>query len=137
MKETKGRDVRVLPITKDMKKHLLRRITEINDSKLYNNYNHQYDSYLSLYSNGDIITDERITKRFAIDMKHLHKKDPSIPIITFHGLRHSCASWLLYKGVDMKIIQEILGHSDLHLTSEIYTHISLEQKLEALNRLQG
>jgi len=39
-----------------------------------------------------------------------------------HTLRHSCATLLIKSGVDIKIIQEILGHSRVE-TTQIYTHI--------------
>jgi site-specific recombinase XerD len=50
--------------------------------------------------------------------------------VTTHSLRHSFASHLLDSGVDIKIIQELLGHSSLK-TTEIYTHVSAK-KLETI-----
>lgn len=47
--------------------------------------------------------------------------------IRFHDLRHTHASILLYKGVDIKTISERLGHSDILTTLNIYTHIIAEQ----------
>lgn len=47
--------------------------------------------------------------------------------IRFHDLRHTHASILLYKGVDVKTISERLGHSDILTTLNIYTHIIAEQ----------
>ena len=43
--------------------------------------------------------------------------------MSFHDLRHSCASLLYAHGVSLKEIQEWLGHSDISTTSNIYTHL--------------
>ncbi|RLI86748.1 MAG: hypothetical protein DRP01_03530 [Archaeoglobales archaeon] len=51
-----------------------------------------------------------------------------------HDLRHTTASYLAMKGVSLKIIQELLGHSDIKAT-QIYSHLCPETIREALSLL--
>ncbi len=43
--------------------------------------------------------------------------------VTFHSLRHAAASLLLSQGLDMKVVQDVLGHSDIRLTANTYAHL--------------
>jgi integrase len=55
--------------------------------------------------------------------------------VTFHSLRHSCASALLLAGVPDVEVAHILGHRDTTVTRAIYTHWFRDQKSTALERL--
>jgi integrase len=41
----------------------------------------------------------------------------------FHDLRHTCATLLLKQGVHVKYVQELLGHADISLTLNVYSHV--------------
>jgi integrase len=46
-----------------------------------------------------------------------------LPDIRFHDLRHTCATLLLSKGVHVKLVQELLGHSTIAVTLDTYSHV--------------
>lgn len=53
----------------------------------------------------------------------------------YHDLRHSCTSFLAARGVAQRVVMEILGHSQLSTTSQIYTHPDPDQLREATGRM--
>lgn len=52
-----------------------------------------------------------------------------------HDLRHTAASVLLLQGTDMRTVMEILGHSRMATTSDLYTHVLAEVKADAAARM--
>lgn len=55
-----------------------------------------------------------------------HCQNAKIPVITVHGLRHTHASLLLYKGVSVQSVAKRLGHADTTVTQRTYLHIISE-----------
>jgi integrase len=56
--------------------------------------------------------------------------------VTFHSLRHTFASWAMMRGVSLKELQELLGHSSLAMTMW-YAHLAPERLRTAVSRLEG
>lgn len=64
-------------------------------------------------------------------------KRVGIKELNFHSLRHTFATRLREQNVDIKVISELLGHSDWKITQSIYVHASLDYKkdsVDAFNR---
>lgn len=72
-------------------------------------------------SNGRIMVSSDINASLTKRLKKL-----SLPRITFHGLRHTHASILLYKGVSILSVSRRLGHSSVNTTQATYLHIVRE-----------
>lgn len=52
-----------------------------------------------------------------------------------HDTRHTCVSLLTKEGVDERIIKKIVGHAGKGVTQQVYTHMDMEQLLEAINKI--
>jgi site-specific recombinase XerD len=74
-------------------------------------------------------------------MRHQHASELlarlGLPDLVFHELRHTCASLLLAQGVDPRAIMEILGHSQLSTTTDIYSHVGTELLAEAARQMDA
>jgi integrase/recombinase XerD len=108
----KGGKERIVPVPKELLNELKDYINKINTENIFPLSSRQV---------------ERIIKNTA-------KKAGISKKVTPHVLRHSLATTLLSKGVDIRFIQEILGHSSLNIT-QIYTHVVPNQLKEIYQRI--
>lgn len=60
-----------------------------------------------------------------------------LPHIRFHDLRHSAAPLLLTLGIHPKVVQELLGHSQIFVTLDVYSHILPTLQEEAMRQLHA
>jgi integrase/recombinase XerD len=72
-------------------------------------------------------------QHFARELKELAAASGLAPrLVSPHVLRHAFASHLLHNGADLRIVQTLLGHTDIS-TTQIYTHV-VEERLKSLVR---
>ncbi len=62
-------------------------------------------------------------------------KQAALPDIRFHDLRYSAAALLPSLGVHPKVVQELLGHTQISMTMDIYSHVLPGMQEDAINRL--
>lgn len=58
-----------------------------------------------------------------------------LPRMRFHDLRHTCATLLLAQGVHPRIVMDILGHSQISLTMNLYSHVIPTMQAEVADRI--
>jgi integrase len=113
---TKSKRERVIPISKPLKKIL--KSVKSNGSYVFNKSGERFNpTYAS-----------RAFKR-SVRFAGLDDK------IHFHTLRHSFASNLAQRGVNLYVIQKLLGHSKI-TTTQIYSHLRTEDLVKAINELK-
>lgn len=86
--------------------------------------------YLLLSDNGKNLTRQEVYVFIHGLGKKIHKN------ISPHTLRHSYATHLLENGADLRVVQELLGHSDV-ATTQLYTHISKKRLKEVYFAING
>jgi integrase len=115
--KTKGsrRSVKLTQGTLDaLRSHLKRQLQEIRAGSLWR-------------ENGLVFASET---REPLDRRYLTSRrfkglleSAGLPEIRFHDLRHTCATLLLSKNVNPKIVSEMLGHATIAITLDTYSHI--------------
>lgn len=116
----KGSKERLVPLNKNAIKALKNFYPE--REYLINKYNLDTKKVL-LHESGKPFTRQDIYKFIHSQGLKLHKS------ISPHTLRHSFATHLLENGADLRVVQELLGHSDV-ATTQLYTHISKKRLKE-------
>lgn len=130
--EPKSTDSNRVIAVPDMVMEIIQKQIRVNNHYKQLLQNEYFDKgYLICHNNGAPIRPDYLTKNFAnfIQSKGLKK-------IRFHDLRHTCASLMLKSGVAMKTASEILGHSSISITADLYTHVLQDTKQVAANQIE-
>ena len=75
---------------------------------------------------------ERILERYKADGGTVE-----IPKFTSHQLRHTFCTKLCQNETDLKLIQEIMGHSDISITMNVYNESNAERKKASFSRIES
>ena len=79
---------------------------------------------------GGPLESRNVTKAFQRVLREL-----DLPTLRFHDLRHTAATLLLAQGVDVRTIMETLGHSQISLTLNTYSHVLPKLQRQAAERM--
>ena len=117
--------LRSLPLTGELL-DMLKRMKEQQERnrQLFGSAYYEEDrDYIYVDQLGHRIKPGYISETFGDTLKKLKFRH-----IRYHDLRHTCASMLLAAEVDLKAIQEWLGHSSYATTANLYTHLHSKSK---------
>ena len=96
--------------------------------------------YEEIYLDNDLVfarIDGRYLDSRAVSEQFLRLlKKYDIPKVRFHDLRHTYATLLMESGVQAKVVQELMGHSSISTTLDIYTHVSEDLKTESIRGVE-
>ena len=123
---------RMLPLIAQVEEALLSRRAQIesNAQLCGKGYCQAYSDYVFVNNLGSLIRPEYLSRGLQeIIERHGLRK------IRFHDLRHSYASLLLKNGINMKAIQEWLGHSSYATTANIYAHLDYNAKIASAEKI--
>lgn len=126
--------LRTLPLMPEVETALIlyKERQRANRKVFGNTYSKEYLDYIFLDEMGSLIKPNYVSQTFTKLLKQNHLRP-----IRFHDLRHSCASLLMAKGIDIKRIQEWLGHASIETTSKFYGHLKFESKIETADAISS
>jgi len=108
LKETKGGKDRITVLPQKLK-NILHKITVLKNA----------NDFVFESERGGKLSTRTLQKIFENALLKSGVKKPA----TFHSLRHSFATHLLENGIDVRYVQELLGHANIR-TTQIYTHVT-------------
>lgn len=121
---------RSFPLLPEIRKLLFDIKRQENENKKLFGKNYALNDYIFKWDDGRPYSPDFVSYKFDWLLKHY-----GFPHIRFHELRHSCASVLILMGFNLKDVQEWLGHSDIKMTANIYSHLDVTRKKNMADKL--
>ena len=116
----KGSKQRLIPLGKSLKNSIEAYVVQVRN----NVPNFQKIDAFLLNSKG-----KRLTRQSIWAVINKYALEQGIKDLTPHTLRHAFATHLLEGGADVRVVQELLGHSSIN-TTQIYTHVTVDKLRE-------
>ncbi len=114
---------RSFPLLPEIRKMLLDIKRQENENRKLLGKEYALNDYIFKWDDGCPYSPDFVSYKFDWLLNHY-----GFPHIRFHELRHSCASLLVAKGFNLKDVQEWLGHSDIKMTANLYSHLDVARK---------
>lgn len=111
-----------------LREHRKRQLAE----RLWAGSRWQEGDYLFTTSIGTPMIGSDVTRRFQALLRAA-----GLPAMRFHDLRHGAASLLLAQGVHPRVVMEMLGHSTITLTMNVYSHVIPDLQREAATKMEA
>ena len=92
----------------------------------------QEEWFVFTWPDGRRVDSSYLSKKLKDAIRQIGRGD-----VSFHGLRHSYASALLATGEHPKVVQELLGHSQISMTIDTYSHVAPDLKRKAVKKLNN
>ncbi|WP_124098192.1 site-specific integrase [Ruminococcus sp. Marseille-P6503] len=110
--------------------HYIKGKQRIYYAKNRKEYCKDYLKYVCVDQYGQIIHPDYLSRSFNKLMSQLNLK------CRFHDLRHTCASLLIQNGMPLKSVSQWLGHSSIGITSDIYVHLTFQDKIKVAEEIE-
>ncbi|TDA67706.1 MAG: site-specific integrase [Clostridia bacterium] len=121
---------RTIPIPEDVLAELKRWKARQNEEKLALGQGYRDNGLVFCAEDGQPLDPRSFTRHFDQMLKCA-----GLPHIRFHDARHTFATMMLELGESPKVVQQMLGHSQIAVTLDIYSHVSLDLERKAAARL--
>lgn len=130
-KSAKGK--REIPLETEIAELLNLWLARIDAEKAITGDKYKDQGYIFVWEDGRPVESGTLSKHF----KKLIRDHGFSEELTFHKLRHSFATALLENGESLKVVQELLGHSTISTTGDVYSHVSVKKKRQAAITIGG
>ena len=121
---------RIIPLLPQIRELLINLKSVHNNFKVKFGNTYQDENLVFCHYNGKPFSSsgmhaklKKMTKRIGIDDFHIH------------CLRHTFATRGLESGIELKVMQELLGHSSIQMTADLYTHVLPHKRKESMEKL--